>query len=256
MTKIDLKKSHDYWDKNLDPANLGKNKTDRNFNKELSLYRSTEQRYAEKIMYPIFGKLCCELGGGLGTHAIYLAAQGAQVVVTDFSLNRLNALQKEVEKLGFEKNIACVECFAEKLPFPDGLFDLVYTKSVLIHTNLEEALLEIKRVLKPGGKVVFLEPSVYNPFVLIYRKLFAPKEWKGIVRYFSKKEIKTMQVVFPNLKVKKFYFFGFFSFIWNFLFPNTCLFKISLAITNILDFILFPLKKLFPWFYVFSGTKE
>ena len=45
--------------------------------------------------------------------------------------------------------------FAESLPFKDGVFDWVHMRSVLDHfSDPEKALLEAKRVLKPGGKIL------------------------------------------------------------------------------------------------------
>jgi len=40
-----------------------------------------------------------------------------------------------------------------RIPFDDGTFDYVINKEVMEHVeNLDEALAEIHRVLKPGGK--------------------------------------------------------------------------------------------------------
>jgi len=47
-----------------------------------------------------------------------------------------------------------------RIPFDDGTFDYVINKEVMEHVeNLDEALAEIHRVLKPGGKVLSLFPD-------------------------------------------------------------------------------------------------
>jgi len=59
---------------------------------------------------------------------------------------------------------------ADKLPFEDGYFDLVVSAWVLEH--LKNPILnfkEIHRVLKPGGKVIFLTPNAWNYNVWMIR---------------------------------------------------------------------------------------
>lgn len=59
---------------------------------------------------------------------------------------------------------------AEKLPFEDNTFDVVVSAWVLEHLpNPKESFSEIFRVLKPGGKVIFLTPNVWNYNVWIIR---------------------------------------------------------------------------------------
>lgn len=49
---------------------------------------------------------------------------------------------------------------AEALPFPDNEFELVTCQTVLIHlTNPQKAIQEMKRVLKPGGTLLCVEPN-------------------------------------------------------------------------------------------------
>ncbi len=59
---------------------------------------------------------------------------------------------------------------AENLPFLDNFFDIVVLEWVLEHLeNPQEVFDEIYRVLKPGGKVIFLTPNVWNYNVWIIR---------------------------------------------------------------------------------------
>lgn len=60
----------------------------------------------------------------------------------------------------------------ENLPFESNFFDLVVSEFVLEHLdNPNKAFREIYRVLKPGGKVVFLTPNVWNYNVWIIRMI-------------------------------------------------------------------------------------
>lgn len=60
--------------------------------------------------------------------------------------------------------------FAEELPFEDNFFDLVVSAWVLEHLDdPQKAFQEIFRVLKPGGKFIFLTPNSWNYIVLVNR---------------------------------------------------------------------------------------
>jgi ubiquinone/menaquinone biosynthesis C-methylase UbiE len=56
------------------------------------------------------------------------------------------------------------------LPFPDGLFDLVLCSWVLEHlAQPEQQVAEVVRVLKPGGRFVFITPNSRNPVTFLNR---------------------------------------------------------------------------------------
>ncbi|MDX9970360.1 MAG: class I SAM-dependent methyltransferase [Candidatus Gracilibacteria bacterium] len=75
-----------------------------------------------------------------------------------------------LEKNSFIKNKFVAS--AEKLPFQDNTFDIVVSAWVLEHIqNPRESFSEIFRVLKPGGKVIFLTPNVWNYNVWIIRAI-------------------------------------------------------------------------------------
>jgi len=62
------------------------------------------------------------------------------------------------------------QCDAEKLPFPDDYFDCVTVAFGLRNmTHKEKALAEMKRVLRPGGRLLVLEFSkVWEPLAAAY----------------------------------------------------------------------------------------
>lgn len=60
---------------------------------------------------------------------------------------------------------------AHQLEFPDHHFDVVFGTGILHHLDLDRALAEIARVLKPDGIMLFGEPLDTNPVGRLIRRL-------------------------------------------------------------------------------------
>jgi SAM-dependent methyltransferase len=58
-----------------------------------------------------------------------------------------------------------------KMTFPDATFDLVVGRAILHHLDFEQAVCEIHRVLRPGGRALFVEPLLGNPAARLFRTL-------------------------------------------------------------------------------------
>jgi ubiquinone/menaquinone biosynthesis C-methylase UbiE len=82
----------------------------------------------------------------------------------------LRALEQNVARLGL--NVETRACDAEDLPFGDASFDLVLGHAVLHHLpDLRRAFAEFRRVLRPGGVVLFAgEPSHHGDRLAAYPK--------------------------------------------------------------------------------------
>jgi SAM-dependent methyltransferase len=71
----------------------------------------------------------------------------------------------DMEQTGHEHTLSKVDVYydGKNIPFPDNSFDSVFCSEVFEHVfNLEEVLVEIKRVLKPGGKILITVPFSWN----------------------------------------------------------------------------------------------
>ncbi len=108
-----------------------------------------------------------EIGSGTGYFSLNLLQLGLieRLVVTDISPGMLTELAATAEGLDLE--VQTHACDAEKLPFEDESFDLVFGHAVLHHLpNLDVALEEFRRVLRPGGLAAFCgEPSRYGDLI-------------------------------------------------------------------------------------------
>lgn len=108
-----------------------------------------------------------EIGAGTGFFVLNLMQSGLAscAVVTDISPGMVEVAERNGVALGLDVSGRVVD--AESLPFDDGEFDLVVGHAVLHHIpDVELALREILRVLRPGGRFVFCgEPTQRGDFV-------------------------------------------------------------------------------------------
>lgn len=103
---------------------------------------------------------CLDVGCGAGRLARELAARAREAVGVDVSARMLERARARARALGIE-NVSYREARAEELPFEAGSFDLV-TASNLVSAVAEPvaALREASRVLRPGGFLALLEPTL------------------------------------------------------------------------------------------------
>ena len=96
-----------------------------------------------------------EIGCGLGTDGAQFAKAGAEYTGVDLTDAAIELAKKRFDLLGLAGEFQVAD--AEKLNFPDDSFDVVYSHGVLHHTpNIEAAVQEIHRVLKPGGRAIVM----------------------------------------------------------------------------------------------------
>lgn len=113
--------------------------------------------------------LCC--GTCDWTIAIAQASQSGAIVGLDFSANMLSHGQVKIDQKQLDTQITLVEGNAMELPYADNSFDFATIGFGLRNVpDLDQVLAEMRRVVKPGGKVVCLELSkpTTQPFKGIY----------------------------------------------------------------------------------------
>jgi demethylmenaquinone methyltransferase/2-methoxy-6-polyprenyl-1,4-benzoquinol methylase len=111
------------------------------------------------------GERVLDLGAGTGTSSLPFAAAGATVVPCDFSLGMLREGKKRHPELPLTAGDAT------RLPFADGVFDAVTISFALRNVHeTDAALREMRRVVRPGGRLVICEFSqpTYRPFRTVY----------------------------------------------------------------------------------------
>jgi len=127
-----------------------------------------------------------------GTADVAIMASGMlkpdKITGIDISDGMLEIGRKKIQKLGLQHTIELLNGDCETINFKNDSFDAVTVAfGVRNFENLEKGLSEIKRVLKPGGKLVVLEFSKPRSVVVktmynLYMKIICP----NVGKLFSK----------------------------------------------------------------------
>lgn len=115
------------------------------------------------------GRDVLELGCGSATHSAFLAAHGARLTGIDISDIAVEQARARARAQHFPAVFQRMD--AEHLEFPDNRFDLICSVAILHHLDLRSAFSELRRVLRPAGRAVFLEPLGHNPLINLYRRM-------------------------------------------------------------------------------------
>ena len=130
-------------------------------------------------------------------------------------------------------NLKICDIQKDKFPYEDSYFDVIFSKSLIEHFYYPEKIfLEMKRILKPGGKIITMTPDWDFNYINFYEDFTHRTP-------FSKTSLKDIQLIsgFQNVQVErfkqlpilwhkkneknlKFYFFSFLSEITRICVPN------------------------------------
>jgi ubiquinone/menaquinone biosynthesis C-methylase UbiE len=115
------------------------------------------------------GKKILEVGVGAGTDHLQWARAGCACHGVDLTQEAIDTTRARFALYGFTSELQRLD--AERLPFENDSFDLVYSWGVIHHSDRPEAIIaEIHRVLRPGG--LFLG-MLYNRRALVTLRLWA-----------------------------------------------------------------------------------
>ena len=141
---------------------------------QVRLWRKRVQR----VLQAGPGERVLDLAAGTGTSLVTFAASGANCVACDFSFGMLQAGQARLTARDPLRDktrgrVAFAAGDALKLPFRDGAFDAVTISFGLRNVHgARDALAEMRRVTRPGGRLVVCEFSriTVEPIDMLYRR--------------------------------------------------------------------------------------
>lgn len=120
------------------------------------------------------GYLAADIGAGTGFMTEGLVQAGARVIAVDPSGNMLAELQR---KFGDSATVISRPIEGDRLPIEDQSIDRVFASMVLHHTAVPlNAITEMKRILKPGGRLVITD---LNKHEFLFLKEEHRDRWGG-----------------------------------------------------------------------------
>ena len=153
------------------------------------------------------GMKVLEIGCGTGFFTKEIIKKPVYVTAIDISPDLIDIARNNIS----DSNVNFVIENAYRMSFPDSTFDAVIGSSVLHHLEVDAALIEIYRVLKPGGYLAFTEPNMMNPQIALQKNIPAlknklgdsPDETAFFIWSVRKKLIRSG---FTNINIKPFDF--------------------------------------------------
>ena len=151
------------------------------FNSEKSVTSISIEKYFTQKISPFLqsSDKVIDIGCGSGLFLPIVARRCRKLVGVDISPEFIQDSRETIDRFELTNTHVCL-AKSEELPFPDGEFDVILMVDAIHHIyHLAETISEMKRVLKPNGKLIIFEPNILNP-ALFLMCLLDRNEWGAI----------------------------------------------------------------------------
>ena len=115
-------------------------------------------------------KIFLDYACGDGFNAIKSIEMGADLAIgIDISDVSVKIAQKKATEKGISDKCYFIQSDCENTELPDNSIDIIICSGMLHHLDLSFAFPELRRILKPGGKILCVEALSVNPLIQLYR---------------------------------------------------------------------------------------
>ena len=152
-----------------------------------------------------------ELGAGSGMHTLSLLRTGASITVTDISPASLEIIREKYTP--YFQNIKIEVADIEKLPFVDGLFDVVCCAGSLSYGTFEKVFSEVCRVLKSGGSFICVDSLNNNPIYRLNRWLHYLRGERTKSTLINMPNVAKLETICRSFQNGQVYYFGSISYL-------------------------------------------
>ena len=168
----------------------------------------------------------------------------------DISDKSISIAKKRSKELNLNIQYQVQNCEATTLSSES--FDVIYGSGILHHLDLAKSTMELNRLLKINGSMIFMEPLGTNPLINLYRKL-TPGSRTADEHPFVTKDFDFIKSTLGTVTVK---YYGFISLIF-FLFYRNSKKSIIFKLAAILDSWIFKFKflRLLAWSVLIIAKK-
>ncbi len=160
-TTLAQERVREYWDGSpCDSDQSDRTRLSREYFLDIERQRYALQPHIHEVLSKIDwrGKRVLEIGSGLGTDARSIIGKGGDYTGINVDQASTEATAQALRAFSLPGRV--LQRDATRLDFLDGAFDVVYSFGVLHHIpEVEKAVAEIRRVLKPGGDLLLM---LYN----------------------------------------------------------------------------------------------
>ncbi|MFH1029705.1 MAG: class I SAM-dependent methyltransferase [bacterium] len=158
----------------------------------------------KKFLKDVTGKKVLEIGCGNGELSVWMAKNGADVFGVDISDESIKIAERRSAENATQNNTHFYARPAEQLLFEDCYFDIVFINVSLHHLEVDIALKEFKRVLKPKGILIAIEPLAFSRTIQNFRtsklftKLYPIRQETPTERILLVDDLKLIKSLFAN----------------------------------------------------------
>ncbi len=194
---------------NLDSLIIDEDQFKHNFS-NMKFYSITKN--SERYQHDWLKKHCktgvkiLDFGCGNGENGIFAAQCGAEVLGIDISPEGVDNANLNAKQAGVDDHCRFEVMDGENMVFKDNSFDLAVEYGALHHVDLDRAMTELNRVLKPDAEMICVEALRHNPLIHWYRKRtpHLRTEWE-VEHILGVPEIMTGHQYFKQVSVKYFH---------------------------------------------------